>query len=68
VSSVDLDADKVRRLLELQPHSTCGFVRISFVSGDEIAPSGLPEAFAAGRPLGSASRGQRSVHLIGLGA
>jgi predicted cupin superfamily sugar epimerase len=54
VSSADLDARKVRELLGLQPHPTCGFVRVSFVSGDEIAPGGLPEPFAAGRPAGSA--------------
>ncbi|HEX6311707.1 MAG TPA: cupin domain-containing protein [Acidimicrobiia bacterium] len=49
-----LDADQVRRLLGLEPHPTCGFVRISFVAGEYIAPGGLPEPFTAGRPAGSA--------------
>ena len=52
--SSDLDAAEVRRLLQLEPHPTCGFVRITYVSGEEIAPGGLPEPFAAGRPAGSA--------------
>ncbi|MGH8986526.1 MAG: cupin domain-containing protein [Acidimicrobiia bacterium] len=49
-----LDAEEIRRLLGLEPHPTCGFVRVTFVSGEEIAPGGLPEPFAAGRPAGSA--------------
>ena len=52
--STDLDARQVRDLLGLEPHPTCGFVRISFVSGEEIAPGGLPGPFAAGRAAGSA--------------
>jgi predicted cupin superfamily sugar epimerase len=54
MSSSDLDAAEVRRLLQLEPHPTCGFVRVSYVSGEEIAPGGLPGPFAAGRPAGSA--------------
>jgi predicted cupin superfamily sugar epimerase len=54
MSSSDLDAAEVRRLLQLEPHPTCGFVRVSYVSGEEIAPGGLPAPFAAGRPAGSA--------------
>ena len=50
----DLDAAAVRRLLRLEPHPTCGFVRVTYVSGEEIAPGGLREPFAAGRPAGSA--------------
>lgn len=50
----ELDASQVRELLGLEPHPTCGFVRISFVSGEEIAPGGLPAPFAGGRPTGSA--------------
>ena len=49
-----LDADAVRRALRLEPHRTCGFVRVTFVSGETIAPGGLPDPFAAGRPAGSA--------------
>jgi uncharacterized protein len=54
MSSTELDAEQVRNLLGLQRHPTCGFVRISYVSGEEIAPGGLPEPFATGRPTGSA--------------
>jgi uncharacterized protein len=54
VSAAELDAASVRQLLALEPHPTCGFVRISYVSGNEIGPGGLPEPFAAGRPAGSA--------------
>jgi hypothetical protein len=28
----DLTADEVRSLLKLEPHATCGFVRVTFVS------------------------------------
>jgi predicted cupin superfamily sugar epimerase len=52
--STKLTADEVRRLLQLEPHATCGFVRVSFVSTQSIAPGGLPGTFAEGRPLGSA--------------
>lgn len=52
--STELNAASVRQLLGLQPHPTCGFVRISYVSGSEIKPGGLPEPFGAGRPAGSA--------------
>ncbi|MGH9049376.1 MAG: cupin domain-containing protein, partial [Acidimicrobiia bacterium] len=51
---VGVDAEEIRRLLALEPHATCGFVRVSYVSGEEIAPGGLPEPFAGGRPAGSA--------------
>jgi predicted cupin superfamily sugar epimerase len=49
----DLTAEEVRTLLNLQPHATCGFVRITFVSERRIAPGGLPAPFADGRPAGS---------------
>lgn len=52
--STELNAASVRQLLGLEPHPTCGFVRISYVSGNEIEPGGLPQPFAAGRPAGSA--------------
>jgi predicted cupin superfamily sugar epimerase len=52
--STDLNASTVRELLALEPHPTCGLVRISFVSGAEIAPGALPGPFGAGRPTGSA--------------
>lgn len=50
----DLTADEVRTLLQLQPNATCGYVRETYLSNIEIAPGGLPGAFADGRPLGSA--------------
>jgi len=50
----DLTADEVRALLKLEPHATCGFVRVSFISNKCIAPGGLPPPFVDGRPAGSA--------------
>src|SRR5258708_21195711 len=50
----ELSADEVRNLLKLEPHATCGFVRVTFMSKERIAPGGLPAPFAAGRPVGSA--------------
>lgn len=49
-----VSAEEVRSLLGLEPHPTCGFVRVTYVSGDEIAPGGLPAPFEGGRPAGSA--------------
>jgi len=51
---IDLTADEVRRRLKLEPHATCGFVRVTFMSEKRIAPGGLPSPFANGRPAGSA--------------
>lgn len=50
----DMAADEVQRALGLEPHPTCGFVASSYVSPIAVAPSGLPEPFADGRPAGSA--------------
>jgi predicted cupin superfamily sugar epimerase len=52
--SRDLSAEDVRALLQLEPHATCGYVRITYVSGQAIAAGGLPVPFAGRRPLGSA--------------
>jgi predicted cupin superfamily sugar epimerase len=52
--SADLTAEEIRSLLNLEPNATCGFVRVTFLSKDRIAPGGLPAPFADGRPLGSA--------------
>ena len=52
--SSELSADEVRNLLKLEPHATCGFVRVTFMSKERIASGGLPAPFAGGRPLGSA--------------
>jgi predicted cupin superfamily sugar epimerase len=50
----ELAADEIRKLLELEPNATCGFVRLTYLSKQSIAPAGLPAPFADGRPLGSA--------------
>src|SRR5213080_4327503 len=50
----ELSADEVRNLLKLEPHATFGFVRVTFMSKERIAPGGLPAPLAAGRPAGSA--------------
>jgi len=50
----DLSAEEVRALLKLEPHATCGFVRVTFISNQRIAPGGLPAPFLDGRPGGSA--------------
>ena len=54
VKTGDLTADEIRKLLDLEPNATCGFVRLTFVDKCTIAPGGLPAPFADGRPLGSA--------------
>ena len=50
----ELTADEICRLLELERHATCGFVRLTFTSKQTIAPGGLAAPFADSRPLGSA--------------
>jgi predicted cupin superfamily sugar epimerase len=50
----DLTAEEVCTLLKLEPHATCGFVRVSFISNKRIAPGVLPAPFLDGRPAGSA--------------
>jgi predicted cupin superfamily sugar epimerase len=49
-----MTADEVRALLKLEPHPTCGYVRETYRSTLPIAPGGLPQPFADGRPAGSA--------------
>jgi len=44
----------VRKLLDLTPNATCGYVRVTFMSKQRIAAGGLPAPFADGRPAGSA--------------
>src|SRR5881275_3695098 len=36
----DLTAQEVRQLLKLEPHATCGFVRVTFISKNELHPVG----------------------------
>jgi len=50
----DLTAEEIRASLKLEPHATCGFVRVTFISNQRIAPGGLPAPFLNGRPAGSA--------------
>ena len=50
----EMTADEIRKLLQLEPNATCGFVRLTFLSKQSIAPGSLPPPFADGRPLGSA--------------
>jgi uncharacterized protein len=52
--SDDLNADEIRKLLDLEPNATCGFVRLTFLSKQSVAAGALPPPFADGRPLGSA--------------
>ena len=50
----NMSYDEVKRLLNLEPNATCGYVRVTFMSKERIAPGGLPAPFQAGRPMGSA--------------
>jgi predicted cupin superfamily sugar epimerase len=38
----EMTADEIRALLKLEPHATCGFVRVTFMSEKRIAPGELP--------------------------
>ncbi|MCB4771111.1 cupin domain-containing protein [Ancylobacter sp. Lp-2] len=49
-----MTADEVIALLDLTPGATCGFVRLTYVASQRIAPDGLPAPFEGGRPMGSA--------------
>ena len=50
----DMTFEDVRKLLDLSPNATCGYVRVTFVSKHKIAPGGMQAPFADGRPVGSA--------------
>ena len=52
--TVELTAEEICHVLNLEPNATCGSVRVSFVSQQSIAPGGLPAPFAGRQPLGSA--------------
>ncbi|GAB4070274.1 cupin domain-containing protein [Ancylobacter sonchi] len=49
-----MTADEVIVRLDLAPGATCGFVRLTYVAPQRIAPAGLPAPFEGGRPMGSA--------------
>src|SRR5262245_749777 len=51
---IELTSDEIISALKLEPNATCGFVRVTFLSKQQIAAGGLPAPFADGRPLGSA--------------
>lgn len=50
----DMTFEDGRRILDLSPNATCGYVRVTFVSKRKIAPGGMQAPFADGRPAGSA--------------
>jgi uncharacterized protein len=50
----EMTFEDVRKILNLTPNATCGYVRVTFVSKQRIAAGGLPAPFAEGRPAGSA--------------
>jgi uncharacterized protein len=50
----DMTFEDVRKLLDLSPNATCGYVRVTFVSKHKIAAGGMQAPFADGRPAGSA--------------
>jgi uncharacterized protein len=45
-------ADEIKRVLELEPHPTCGFVRETFRSDESLPAESLP-GFDGSRPRGS---------------
>ena len=49
----DLSAEEAHALLKLESHATCGFVRVTFISNQRVAPGGRPAPFLDGRPAGS---------------
>jgi predicted cupin superfamily sugar epimerase len=50
----DVTPAQIRKLLELEPNQTCGYVRNTYKSALSIAPDDLPAPFETGRPVGTA--------------
>lgn len=50
----DPTPEEICRLLELQPHPTCGFVRVSYVDDHRLETGTLPPPLDAARSLSSA--------------
>ncbi len=50
----DMTFEDVRKLLDLTPNATCGYVRVTFISKHKIAAGGMAAPFADGRAAGSA--------------
>jgi uncharacterized protein len=44
----DLSAEEIGARLKLKPHATYGFVRVTFISNQRIAPGELPAPFQQG--------------------
>jgi predicted cupin superfamily sugar epimerase len=49
-----MTAADVEALLDLKPNATCGYVRVTYMSGLEVAAGGMAPPFADKRPVGSA--------------
>jgi predicted cupin superfamily sugar epimerase len=50
----DVTPAQIRKLLDLAPNQTCGYVRNTYKSALTIAPGGLPAPFETGCPVGTA--------------
>ena len=48
-----MSSEDVRKLLDLTPNATCGYVRLTYVAKNEIAAGGMAPPFADKRPVGS---------------
>lgn len=48
-----MTSEDVRKLLDLSPNATCGYVRVTYVAKNEIAAGGMAQPFADKRPVGS---------------
>jgi hypothetical protein len=48
----DLTADEIRKLLQLEPNATCGFVRVTYESKQSIAAGVLLAPFAGKAAIG----------------
>jgi predicted cupin superfamily sugar epimerase len=49
----DMSADDVRKLLDLTPNATCGYVRVTYIARNQVAAGGMAPPFADKRPVGS---------------
>jgi predicted cupin superfamily sugar epimerase len=48
-----MTSEDVRKILDLSPNATCGYVRVTYVAKNEIAAGGMAPPFADRRPAGS---------------
>lgn len=49
-----MTAEEIRDLMGLEPHPTCGFVKVTYVAEQGLAEATLPQPLSDARPLGSA--------------